>query len=101
MSFTSGEEFDVIYSSLTFFHLPDKAGAIRKVADLLAPGGRFVLSVDKNPADAIDFGTHRVPLYPDTPSEILAGLEKARLALKERYETEFAHIFVACKEEKV
>lgn len=99
MVFSPVRQFDVIYSSLTFFHLPDKAEAIRKVADLLAPGGRFVLSVDKNPAYAIDFGTHRVPLYPDTPSEILASLEKAYLILKAQFDTEFAHIFVAVKEE--
>ena len=99
MDYTPGGEFDVIYSSLTFFHLPDKAGAIQKTANLLAAGGRFVLSVDKNPADAIDFGTHRVPLYPDTPGEILAGLETARLTLNQRFDTEFAHVFVATKEE--
>lgn len=99
MIFCPGRHFDVVYSSLTFFHFPDKARAIQKVSDLLAPNGRFVLSVDKSSANSLEFGPHRIPLYPDTPEEILAGLQKASLTLERQFDTEFAHIFVAAKED--
>ena len=42
------ERFDIIYSSLTFMHISEKAEAIRKVSELLNVGGRFVLSIDKS-----------------------------------------------------
>ena len=87
--------FDVIYSSLTFFHISNKEEAIRKVTSLLTPGGRFVLSIDKNPAQSIEFGDRSVPLYPDTPEHTEILLEKAGLSLEVRFETGFAHIFVA------
>ena len=48
MSFEFEEQFDVIYSSLTFMHIQDKLLAIQKIATLLTNNGLFVLSIDKN-----------------------------------------------------
>lgn len=90
--------FDVIYSSLTFMHIEQKQEAINKVAMLLNNGGRFVLSIDKNPSTVIDTGTNRLSIYPDTPAEIEKCIGYAGLKLNERIETEFAYIFVADKE---
>ena len=64
------ESFDVIYSSLTFMHIENKQEAINKVAMILNNGGRFVLSIDKNPSTVIDTGTNKITIYPDTPAEI-------------------------------
>lgn len=49
LTFSFATRFDVIYSSLCFMHIQDKQKAIQKVAALLNNGGRFVLSIDKNP----------------------------------------------------
>ena len=56
-------DFDVIYSSLTFMHIPEKQAAISKAAALLKKGGRFLLSLDKNPSPVIDMGTWQLPIY--------------------------------------
>jgi len=92
------EAFDVIYSSLTFMHIPNKDAAIEKTAALLNPGGRFVLSIDKNPQTEIDYGTRKVPVYPDTAQEISAYITKAGLKVEKQLETEFAMIFASVKE---
>lgn len=91
------ETFDVIYSSLTFMHIKDKGAAIQKVADLLLPGGRFVLSIDKNQQTEIDYGKRKISAYPDTPDEINSLLTQAGLIIEKKFETEFAVIFTAKK----
>ena len=86
-------KFDVVYSSLTFMHFEDKETALKKAASLLNPGGRFVLSIDKNRDEYIDFGTRKVKIYPDKPEEILRYMENAGFIIEKQYETEFACIF--------
>ena len=88
--------YDVIYSSLTFMHIEDKQRAIDKAA-LLNRNGRFVLSIDKNPSDILDFGTRKLRIYPDTPEYIRACIDRAGLAFAGQYETEFAYIITAVK----
>ena len=56
MSFAFDGCFDVIYSSLTFMHIKEKAFAIQKIASLLNTNGLFILSIDKNQSDFIDMG---------------------------------------------
>lgn len=90
-------KFDVIYSSLTFMHIPDKQAAITKISTLLNTNGTFLLSIDKNQSDFIDTGTSKLKIYPDTPSEILSCLNNARLTLTEQCETDFAIMFSAIK----
>ncbi len=94
-----GERFDVIYSSLTFMHIGEKRRAIERVYGLLLPGGRFVLSIDKNQATSIDYGTRRLEIYPDTPSATHAHLTAVGFADIQMRETEFAYIFTAKKTE--
>lgn len=93
--------FDIIYSSLTFMHIKDKQAAIKKTADLLTPGGRFVLSIDKNQQTEIDYGTRRIPVYPDMPEETHELLTKAGFTIEQQFKTEFAVIFVAVKGENL
>ncbi len=90
--------FDVIYSSLTFMHIKDKQSAIQKARVMLNPGGRFVLSIDKNRQTEIDYGTRKIRVFPDNPEEISALLTKAGFVIENRFETEFAVIFAAVKE---
>jgi len=92
------EQFDVIYSSLTFMHIQDKLTAINKIAGLLKIGGRFVLSIDKNQSEYIEINNRKVKIYPDKPDEICGSIKAARLVLEKRFETEFAYIFVARKD---
>ena len=97
MSHAFAERFDVIYSSLTFMHIPDKQAAVSKAATLLNPGGRFVLSLDKNQASFIDIGVNRIAVYPDDPEKIAACLASAGLKVIKTLETEHAYILAAVK----
>ena len=97
MSYEFAERFDVIYSSLTFMHIEDKAYAIQKIASLLNPEGSFVLSIDKNQSHFIDMGTRKIKVFPDTPTEICKLLSEACLLQTEQFETEHAYITVSHK----
>lgn len=90
--------FDVIFSSLTFMHICEKDAAFRKVYALLAPGGRFVLSIDKNQSEWLECGQRRVRLFPDAPKETENRLKRAGFHVESRDETEFAYIFTGYKE---
>lgn len=91
------EKFDIIYSSLTFFHIKEKQKAINKAAGLLKKDGRFVLSIDKNQAGELDYGSRKIPLYPDKPDDIKYYLKNAGLTFVKEIETEFAWIIVGDK----
>lgn len=96
LAYPFGESFDVIYSSLTFLHIEDKRAAIQKAADLLNPGGRFVLSIDmENQNPRFKANGRKMKIYPDTPGKITSLLTKAGLDIEEQFETEFAVVFAA------
>ncbi len=96
MSFAFTERFDVIYSSLTFMHIKDKASAIEKIASLLSNDGIFVVSIDKNQSDFIDMGTRKIRIYPDNPTDTAEYISKANLNLVDKFETVHAYVLV-CK----
>lgn len=98
LTYLFGDRFDIIYTSLTFMHIQDKRAAIRRVASLMKPSGRFVLSIDNNQQAEIDYGNRRIIVYPDMPQEITALIVEAGLTIGKQFETEFAVIFVATKE---
>lgn len=89
--------FDIIYSSLTFMHIKDKQEAIRKIATLLIENGRFVLSIDKNKNEYIDYGTRIIEIYPDDLDITKKCIEKSGLQVEKVIETEQAYIIVATK----
>lgn len=95
MSYEFGRKFDVIYSSLTFMHIRDKQAAINKVRSLLNIGGRFVLSIDKNQSDAIDYGTRKIKIYPDNKEDIVKYITQSGMNLMKVFETDFAFVFIA------
>ncbi len=97
MSFEFTESFDIIYSSLTFMHISEKQKCINKIASMLNPNGIFALSTDKNQTDFIDMGTRKIPVYPDNPTETEKYITESGLKLSEKYETEFAYIFICTK----
>ena len=97
LNYIFDQSFDVIYSSLTFMHIEEKYNAIKKAADLLNDEGLFVLSVDKNQSEYIDYGTRKIKVFPDDADTIADYITAAGLYISERYETEFANIFVARK----
>lgn len=98
MSYDFGRKFDVIYSSLTFMHIKDKQSAINKVKSLLNISGRFVLSIDKNQSDTIEYGTRKIRIYPDRKEDIAEYINLSGMNLIKIFETEFADIFVAAKQ---
>ncbi len=95
MRYPFDRTYDVVYSTLTFMHIKDKGEAINKIARLLKPYGRFVLSIDKNQSEFIDMGNRKIKIYPDNPVDICGHIEAAGLALEKQFETEFAVIFAA------
>jgi len=97
LTFPFTRTFDVIYSSLTFLHIKDKWAAIQKASDFLKFGGRFVLSISKNQQTEFDFGSRRVPVFPDNPEETSGLLIKAGMTVENQFETEFAYVFTARK----
>lgn len=94
LEYSFESKFDIIYSSLTFLHIKEKQKAINIIANLLEEEGRFVLSVSKDQSNELDFGTRKVPLYPDNPQDIKTYLTNAELKLLKEIETEFAWIIV-------
>lgn len=97
LSFDFGTKYDVIYSSLTWLHFPDKQKVMDKTAALLTDGGRFVLSVGKEQSDTLDYGTRKIKVFPDDPDAIIAQIKKSGLLLTKMTETENAFIFVSEK----
>lgn len=95
MSYEFGLKFDVIYLSLTFMHIRDKQAAINKVRSLLNIGGRFVLSIDKNQSDTIDYGTRKIKIYPDNKEDIVKYITQSGMNLMKVFETDFAFVFIA------
>ena len=97
MSLVLDGRFDVIYSSLTFMHIKDKASAIQKIASLLNTNGLFVLSIDKNQSDFIDMGIRKIKIYPDNPTDVCHFIDDANLELTCQFETDNAHVIVSKK----
>ena len=89
--------FDVVYSSLTFMHIQAKQECIKKVYSLLKPKGYFVLSIDKNQNEYIDYGDRKINIYPDNPNETKEYFINSGLKLLDCIETEFAYILVGLK----
>ena len=75
--------FDIVVSALCVHHLdgPGKADLFRRVAAVLAPGGRFVLADVVVPADPADVVTPIDDVYdrPSTAADQLAWLRAAGL----------------------
>lgn len=89
--------FDVVYSSLTFMHIQAKQKCINKVYSLLKHKGCFVLSIDKNQSNYINYGDRKIKVYPDNSNNTKEYLAKSGLKLLDFIETEFAYIFVGLK----
>ena len=92
-SFT--EQFDIIYSSLTFMHFGNKCEAIKKIYRCLAQNGICVLSLDKNQNSILEYGTRQVKIYPDNPEEIINMLLKCGFCEIEKYEIDHAYLIKA------
>ena len=97
LTYPFAERFDIVYSSLTWMHIEQKAMALERVAELLAPGGRFLLSTDKSKDREIVFGEKRIAVFPDDPKETERSLLSSGLSLIGILETERAYVFVAKK----
>ncbi len=97
LSYEFDRTFDVVYSSLTFMHIEDKQSAVNKIAGLLNDAGRFVLSIDKDQSEYIDYGIRKIKVFPDT-ADVMAGyIRVAGLTILNQYDTELATVFVANK----
>ena len=90
--------FDVVYSSLTFMHVKEKERGLEKAFSLLNGGGKFVLSIDKNQDEILDYGTRKIRVYPDNYKAISSLLSKIGFKHVEIFKTELAYLIVAVKE---
>lgn len=97
MTYDFGTSFDVIYSSLTFMHIQEKQECINKIYSLLNPKGCFILSIDKNQNEYIDYGNRKIKIYPDNPDDTKEYYINSGLTLLDCIETEFAYILVGLK----
>ncbi len=86
------EKFDLVYSSLTFMHIEDKAFLIKKISSVLKLNGRVVISLDKNQDEYIDMGIFKTRIYPDNPDRIKSLLSQNKFENIKITETEFAYI---------
>ena len=66
-----------------------------KIKSLLNSGGRFVLSIDKNQSDVIEYGTRKIRIYPDRKENIAEYIKQSGMNLIKVFETEFTHIFIS------
>ena len=78
-------------------HISDKLSAIKKVSEILKTDGVFVVSIDKNQNETIDYGTRTITVYPDTPENIQLYVEAIGLIVENIFETELANVFVIKK----
>ena len=90
MGFAFHTAFDVVYTSLTFMHR-------YSVCMVNIVKGRLVLSIDKNQSGYLDFPDRRVKIYPDRPEETKHFLLDSGFGITDRFETEFAYVFVGEK----
>ncbi|MBE6643349.1 MAG: class I SAM-dependent methyltransferase [Ruminococcaceae bacterium] len=91
------EQFDLIYSSLTFMHIKNKLEAIEKIHNCLTKNGICVLSIDKSQNDVLDYGTRKLKIYPDDPEEITDMFQKCGFCEIEKHQTEHAYLIKAKK----
>lgn len=87
-------KYDCIFSSLTFLHIEDKKGAMEKLASLLLPEGKIVLSLDKTRKEDIDYIDRLVPVFPDTPVSIKKACAGTNLKIGKRMEKENASLLL-------
>lgn len=95
--------FDLVASALAIHHLDarDKADLFCRVADVLAPGGRFVLADVVVPTDASDAVTSLTPDF-DRPSSVADQLEwLARCGLEARVTFSLRDMAVICADKPV
>jgi ubiquinone/menaquinone biosynthesis C-methylase UbiE len=94
------DNYDIIYSSLTFFHISNKKEAIEKTWSLLKANGRFVLGIEKSTGEFLEYGSYKVKMYPDNTVEITRLLTEAGFKQCSVLETEFAFILSALRQEE-
>lgn len=75
LTYDFNHKFDIIYSALTFMHIPDKKSALKKIIELLNPKGVIVISFFNVEEEYLDFGTYQVKLHPNNIEEILDTLK--------------------------
>ncbi len=94
-------QFERIYSSLTFFHIPGKRAAVEKMVSLLTPGGRAVISADRGGEAVLDYGTRQVRMYPDDADCLAELFLRAGCRVEPAVELERARLVVAVRPEGV
>ena len=93
--YSFAEQFDIIYSSLTFMHIENKCAAIEKIYSCLAKNGICVLSLDKNQNSILEYGTRQVKIYPDDPEKTIKMLLKCGFCEIEKHEIDHAYLIKA------
>lgn len=89
--------FDAVFDFAIIHHIPDWRGAVREVARVLRPGGRFYF--EEVTRHALERPSYRLLFdHPDrdrfSAEEFIDGLEEAGIAVGKRYVTRFFSDFV-------
>lgn len=76
------EKYDVVYSALTFMHISNKYDVLAKIKEILKPNGVMVISFFNVIDEYLDFGLHKVELFPNKIDEILEALKALDLEVE-------------------
>lgn|GEM_PF-149505 len=71
--------------------------AIEKLWLLLNSNGRFILSIEKNSCEFLDYGKHKVKVFPDDLRKTIILLKNSGFNIENVIETEFANIISSTK----
>lgn len=91
------QNFDVIFSTLTFMHFENKLLPLTKIHQLLNNGGKVVLSIDKNQRRFIDTGFSQITIFPDNPKTICKLLTSIGFKNVKTKKVKFAYLITAQK----
>ncbi|ADL52684.1 class I SAM-dependent DNA methyltransferase [Clostridium cellulovorans] len=98
LTFIRPNQFDIIYSVLTFLHIEDKALALKNIYSSLKKEGYFILSISKDD-NWLDYGRRKVKLYPES-KEYYIELLKATGFIIELCEETFSGFATIVKSRK-
>lgn len=76
IDFNEKEVFDIVFSVLTFQHILDKREAIKRMVGAVKPKGSIVLSLDNINGEYIEYGSHKVNIYPNNVQEIISYMNE-------------------------
>ncbi len=76
LDYENKKKFDIVYSVLTFLHIPNKELVISKIVRSLKKDGIFVVSIDGSTNNYLDCGSRILKVFPTDIKYIITCLQK-------------------------